>query len=58
MAKSSNRLTKIGANVQAVKNTRMKQSDYDAIQRDASQATYAMHLRQLKRNSQLTIYAG
>lgn len=54
----TNRLTAIGQQVRAMQGSNMKQSDYDAIQRDSSQATYAMHLRQLKKSGQLKIYAG
>lgn len=57
MAKSStNRLTAIGEQVQAASGSRMKKSEYDSIQRDSNQATYAMHLRQLLKSGSLTLY--
>lgn len=56
MAKITNRLTEIGDQVNKVKESYISRERYDSIQKDASQATYAMHLRQLLKSGQLIVY--
>lgn len=54
--KRTNRLTAIGKKINALKGTSMSLTQYNTIQQGSDQ-TYAMHVRQLKNNNLLNVYA-